>query len=137
MSKFITFVQWCRLHKNIKTCNFTKDEFPHIYFLGTLPRLLEHRFQEELSMEKNVKWEVFYINSCPAKSCSTVLVVKNLENYLLRTLFLAKLLVLTLQFLTTKNTILRHTNTQTKYCFTFLMFKHPAKIMFSKCVRTQ
>ena len=64
-------------------------------------------------------------------------VVKNLENYLSRTLFFAKLLVLTLQFLTTKNTILRHTNTHTKYCFTFLMFKHPGKIMFSKRVRTQ
>ena len=66
-------------------------------------------------------------------------VVKNLENYLSKSLFLAKLQVLTLQFLTTKNTILRHTHTytHTKYCFTFLMFKHPAEIKFSKRVRTQ
>ena len=55
MSKFIMFVQCCRLYKNIKTFNNTKDEFFHIYFLRTLPRLLEQRFQEQLSMEKNLK----------------------------------------------------------------------------------
>lgn len=54
MSKFILFLQSCRLFKNIKTFNFTKDEFLHIYFLRTLPRLLEHLFQKQLSMEKNV-----------------------------------------------------------------------------------
>ena len=70
--KIYHVVQCCRLYRNIKTFNNTKDEFPHIYFLRTLPRLLEHRFQEQLLIEKNVKWEVFYINSCPEKSCSTM-----------------------------------------------------------------
>ena len=47
-------------------------------------------------------------------------VVKNLENYLQRSLFLAKLQVLTLQFLTTKNNIVSHTHTYT----------HTHKILF-------
>ena len=55
MSEFIMFVQSCRFYKNIKTFNFITDELPHIYFLRTLLRLLEHLFQEQLSMEKNVK----------------------------------------------------------------------------------
>ena len=58
MSKFIMFVQSCRLYKNITTFNFTVDELPHIDFLRTLPRLLEHLFQEQLTMEKIVKREV-------------------------------------------------------------------------------
>ena len=55
MSKFIIFVQSCRLYKNIKTFNFTTDELPRNYFLRTLLRLLEQLFQEQLSMEKNAK----------------------------------------------------------------------------------
>ena len=55
MSKFIMFVQSCKLYKNITTFNFTKDELLHIYFLRTLPRLLEHLFQEQLSTEKKCK----------------------------------------------------------------------------------
>ena len=133
------FVQCRRLYKNIKTFNFTKDEFPHIYFLRTLPRLFqEHRLQEQLSMEKNIKCEVFYINSCPAKSCSTMHLQRKTSKIIYQEFIFSKIAgPHPAVFDHKKNNIASHTHTHTKYCFTFRMFKHPPETLFSKRVRTQ